>query len=84
MPRAMGIFCKLGWPMLPYPVDHQTKPGNLFRFELAFSSHLGDLRRATSEWLGLLVYQFTDKTTDLLPGPCDRAGAAESSGQRPE
>ncbi len=28
MPRAVGIFCKQGWPVLPWPVDHMTAPNH--------------------------------------------------------
>ena len=43
MPRSMGIFCKVGWPMIPYPVDHRTMRGNLIRIELGLFGLLGKL-----------------------------------------
>ncbi|MDH4321272.1 MAG: YdcF family protein [Desulfobulbaceae bacterium] len=73
MPRSMGIFNRAGWPMLPYPVDHRTAPGNLLRCELAFAGHLDALRIAIKEWLGLAAYRLTGKTTAFLPGPETRA-----------
>ena len=69
MPRSMGIFAKAGWPMIPYPVDHRTIPDNLFRIDLDFSQHLGDLKTAGKEWLGLVAYHLTGRTAVLFPGP---------------
>jgi len=71
MPRSIGIFCKAGWPMIPYPVDHRTRPGNFLRVDLDLSGHLYDLKTGLREWLGLLAYYATGKTTALLPNRCD-------------
>ena len=70
MPRSMGIFCKIGWPMIPYPVDHQSIsiPGLSISFNLG--GHMEMLDKAIHEWVGLLVYWLTGKTNDLLPGKC--------------
>ena len=40
MPRSMGVFCKLEWDVIPYPVDYQTKPGHLFAVDWNFVGHL--------------------------------------------
>lgn len=69
MPRSMGIFTRAGWPMIPYPVDHQNTPDERLRVELDFSQHLCNLRTAVREWLGLVAYRLTDKTSALFPGP---------------
>jgi uncharacterized SAM-binding protein YcdF (DUF218 family) len=62
MPRSMGIFCKVGWDMVPYPVDYRTKPGHLFRMDWNFSEHLVDFVTATKEWIGLFAYRTTGKS----------------------
>ncbi len=69
MPRSMGIFRRVGWPMLPYPVDHRTAPGHLLHCDLDFIGHLNDLQTALKEWLGLAAYRLTGKTSAFLPGP---------------
>ena len=69
MPRAVGIFCKLGWSVVPYPVDHQVKPEG-FTPEWHFLEHLDTLYTAAYEWTGLLVYYATGKTDSLLPKSC--------------
>ncbi len=70
MPRAVGIFCKSGWPVIPYPVDHRTVRGNLLRVDSGLTGHLDDLSFGTKEWVGLVVYYFTGRTSALLPDGC--------------
>jgi uncharacterized SAM-binding protein YcdF (DUF218 family) len=70
MPRAIGAFRQAGFPVEAYPVDWRTRgPVDFVR---AFSS-LGDgLRRtdtAMREWVGLLVYWLTGRSTELFPRP---------------
>jgi uncharacterized SAM-binding protein YcdF (DUF218 family) len=70
MPRAVGIFRQVGWPVIPYPVDHRTDGWpDLTR---GFSSVSEGLRRtdiAAREWVGLIVYRLTGRSTAVLPGP---------------
>ncbi|MDH5299645.1 MAG: YdcF family protein [Desulfobulbaceae bacterium] len=68
MPRAVGVFRKVGWPVIPFPVDHRTMPGRPFRIDLALAGHLDDLTVAAREWIGLAAYHLTGKSSALLPG----------------
>lgn len=70
MPRSVGIFCKAGWPVIPYPVDHQTHPVLQFRIGYSLGGHMNELELAIHEWLGLVAYRLTGKTTSLLPDQC--------------
>lgn len=71
MPRAVGIFCQQGWPVLPWPVDHRSERGNLLRIQFQFAFNLLTLREATKEWTGLLAYATTGRSDSLLPdGEC--------------
>lgn len=70
MPRSVGIFCKADWPVTPYPVDHQTKKGNIFRIDFDLSKNLVTLKTAIKEWLGLFAYYLSGKTTAFLPNKC--------------
>lgn len=70
MPRAAGVFCAQGWPVIPYPVDHETSPGNQLRIGLDLADNLDTLNNSTREWLGLLVYRLTGKTAALFPAGC--------------
>ncbi|UCH48506.1 MAG: YdcF family protein [Betaproteobacteria bacterium] len=71
MPRSVGVFCKQQWPVIPYPVDHTTEPDHLISINFALASHLRDLGIGAKEWIALLVYYITGKTTALLPSQCD-------------
>lgn len=70
IPRSIGIFCKLDWPAIPYPVDHRTRPGDLFRIELDLSGHLAEFKTAMREWMALLGHYVTGKTMSLVPDRC--------------
>ena len=72
MPRAVGCFRRVGFAVEPYPVDWTTPP----RLDLAslapadeLSAGLFRLDKASHEWLGLLAYRLTGRTSALLPGP---------------
>ncbi|MCG8551440.1 MAG: YdcF family protein [Desulfobacterales bacterium] len=67
MPRSVGVFNRLGWPVIPYPVDHSTRPDREVKPGLNFSGHLERLVTATSEWAGLTAYYITGKTNALFP-----------------
>jgi len=80
LPRAIGAFRQAGFPVEAYPVDWRTRgaPDVLRPFPT-----LGDgLRRtdtAVREWVGLLAYWLSGRSSELFPGPirrvdCDRAG----------
>ncbi len=70
MPRAAGIFCKAGWPVVPYPVDHLTVRGDLVRFDFGFVDNLDALSVGMKEWLGLAAYYATGRTGALFPAGC--------------
>lgn len=71
MPRAVGIFCESSWPVIPYPVDHQTNKESLFRIDFDLSNNLYILKMATKEWLGLFAYYLSGKTTSIFPEQCN-------------
>ncbi len=68
MPRAVGVFEKQGWSVIPFPVDHYTLPENGFDLNLNFFGNLGDLKTAVREWVGLAAYYATGKTSAFFPG----------------
>ena len=61
MPRSVGVFCKVGWDVIPYPVDFQTMPGHQLRADWNFGGHLRDLNTAVKEWVGLFAYSLFGK-----------------------
>jgi uncharacterized SAM-binding protein YcdF (DUF218 family) len=72
MPRSVGVFRKAGWPVIPYPVDHGTRPGELLRIDMNLSGHLQSLVKGVREWVGLLAYYISGKTTTFFPDRGDR------------
>jgi uncharacterized SAM-binding protein YcdF (DUF218 family) len=75
MPRAVGVFRKVGFPVEPYPVDWRTRGyDDLLR---PFPTVGDGLRRADTavrEWVGLAVYWLTGRSSELFPGPIARPG----------
>lgn len=69
MPRSVGIFRRIGWTVIPYPVDFRTRKGArpYGRFDLDHQIDL--LHDAVREWVGLLAYRVMGRTDTLLPGP---------------
>ena len=62
MPRSVGVFCKVGWSVLPYPVDFNSRRDDLFRADWNFSGHLSNLVTGVKEWVGLFAYRFSGKS----------------------
>ncbi|HZL40511.1 MAG TPA: YdcF family protein [Pseudolabrys sp.] len=69
MPRAVGCFRRAGFAVEAYPVDWRTGVGFEFRLPRSFAGDLGRTDLAVNEWLGLLAYWLTGRTSALLPGP---------------
>ena len=68
MPRAVGVFRKAGWPVIPFPVDFtddDETPG--LTFDLV--GGLGALSASLHEFMGLSAYWITGKTDTLYPAP---------------
>ena len=70
MPRSVGIFRKLGWEVIPYPVDFKTT-GKLeltLRIPPKLSS-TSVVSNVLYEWIGLTYYRLLGRTSELFPGP---------------
>lgn len=70
IPRAFGVFCKSGWDVIPYPVDHVSHKNTNFSLGFNLSGGLSGLTFALKEWVGLFAYYITGKTSDLFPKVC--------------
>ncbi len=70
MPRAMGNFRAVGFPVVAYPVDFRTTgdPG-FFRPFGSVAEGLGFFDLATREWIGLAAYYLTGRISSPFPGP---------------
>jgi uncharacterized SAM-binding protein YcdF (DUF218 family) len=73
MPRAVGIFRKAGFKVEPYPVDWRTGGrANLLRPSRFFIGGIGRVDTALREWMGLIAYRITGRTSEFFPGPDQR------------
>jgi uncharacterized SAM-binding protein YcdF (DUF218 family) len=70
MPRAMGAFRQAGFAVEAYPVDYQTN-GWHDMLDVIGGVSRGLVRTddALHEWIGLIAYRVTGKTSEMLPGP---------------
>lgn len=70
MPRAVGLFRKVGFTVEPYPVDWRVgRREDLFAFTNLAGDGLGRTDTAVREWIGLVMYRLTGRIDELLPGP---------------
>jgi uncharacterized SAM-binding protein YcdF (DUF218 family) len=67
MPRALGTFHAVGWPLLPYPVDYRTDGKYDYDLSTDLNNRLQIFNTAFSEWAALLVYHARGWTTELFP-----------------
>ena len=69
MPRSVGAFRKVGWHVVPYPVDYLTS-GHVSAASLPdLGRNLHGFDDATRAWLALISYYATGKSDALFPGP---------------
>lgn len=69
MPRAIGCFRKVGFPVEAYPVNWRVPRRLKFGINNRFGEGLSDVDFAAHEWAGLLAYRLTGRTDALLPAP---------------
>ena len=70
MPRAIGAFRQAGFVVEAYPVDYQTNGwSDMLDVIGGISGGLSHTDNALHEWIGLVAYRLTGKTSELFPGP---------------
>jgi len=71
MPRSVGLFRKVGFPVEAYPVDWKvgTWGNGLLKYYVTANDGLQFVDIAVREWLGLVAYRLAGRTDALLPGP---------------
>jgi uncharacterized SAM-binding protein YcdF (DUF218 family) len=70
MPRSVGCFRAVGFAIEPYPVDWRATRWRDVLFP--FNALSGGLRRtdlAVHEWIGLIAYRLTGRSSELFPAP---------------
>lgn len=70
MPRAVGVFRRLGWDVVADPVDYlSTGKARWLDPDRGLDQRLGVLTIGIKEWLGLLAYYWMGRTSALFPAP---------------
>lgn len=70
MPRAVGAFRKAGFEIEPYPVDWVTTGETMWPgFPNSFVNGLGAIDEAAHEWIGMLAYWLTGRSSEFFPAP---------------
>lgn len=69
MPRAVGAFRAATIDVVPYPVDYRTSRERRWRSEPSIASGLDRVDLGLREWIGLLVYRLTGRSSALFPAP---------------
>lgn len=69
MPRSVGVFRRVGWPVIPFPVDYRTSARHKLVSWPNLSGSLSGLDQAVHEWLGLIAYRLMGRTNSLFPSP---------------
>lgn len=68
MPRSVGLFRKLGVPVIPWPVDYRTSGKLVLGPDFSQPSLNAQLTTtAIREWTGLLAYYLSGRTHALFP-----------------
>jgi len=70
MPRSIGAFRKAGFDVEAYPVDWRTRgwADALMPFT-SLSAGLARTDVAIHEWIGLVAYWVSGRSSELFPGP---------------
>jgi len=81
MPRAIGVFRKVGFNVEAHPVDWRTRgPEDVLRPFPTLGDGLRRTDTAVREWVGLAIYWLTGRSSELFPGP-NVTGASAAPGR---
>jgi uncharacterized SAM-binding protein YcdF (DUF218 family) len=70
MPRSVGLFRKAGFTVEPYPVDWRAGGrADLLALRMPLMEGWSLVDLGVREWMGLLAYWITGKTSAVFPGP---------------
>ncbi|MBI5164390.1 MAG: YdcF family protein [Magnetospirillum sp.] len=67
MPRSVGVFRAVGWPVTAWPVDYLSTGRPRLQFNPGAGR--GALAGALHEWTGLIAYRLRGWTNALFPAP---------------
>ncbi len=68
MPRAVGVFRRQGWTVVPVPVDYRTRRRTAL-LQSNLTGGLDALDTAAYEWIALLNYYWRGRIAAVFPAP---------------
>jgi uncharacterized SAM-binding protein YcdF (DUF218 family) len=68
MPRSVGIFRQVDWPVVPYPVDFRAGSEH-WDIQAEPTKGIENVQIAVREWIGLAAYFMMGRTPELFPTP---------------
>ncbi|WP_428375576.1 YdcF family protein [Lichenicoccus sp.] len=68
MPRAVGVFRRAGWSVLPWPVGYLSRD-RIAAWPQSLGGKLATLDWAVHEWIGLVAYRLEGHSSALFPAP---------------
>lgn len=70
MPRAVGLFRRVGFPVVPWPTDYFTSGRESIGIELqSTTENLAVTHLAIREWTALATYYLAGRIDQFVPGP---------------
>jgi uncharacterized SAM-binding protein YcdF (DUF218 family) len=69
MPRSVGIFRQVGWPVIPYPVDYRTTGEVEILVVPDVARRWNEFDQAVKAWIGLAAYWLTGRSRAAFPAP---------------
>lgn len=79
MPRAVGVFRRAGWSVIPYPVDYRTDGVAIGYRGLDLKGGLERFSLAVREWAGLAAYRILGRSDAWFPAPQPAGGAGREA-----
>jgi uncharacterized SAM-binding protein YcdF (DUF218 family) len=69
MPRAVGAFRRVGWPVVAWPVSYKSAEHISLLEQAPVGDKIAAFDWAVHEWVGLIAYYLLGRTDSLFPGP---------------
>ena len=70
MPRAVALFRRAGFPVVPWPADYLGAGSEVFAIKPDQpAENLSVTTLAVREWVGLVAYWMTGRIDDIPPAP---------------
>lgn len=69
MPRSVGVFRRVGWNVVAWPVNYRTGRSLSALYDAPFPERIGQFESGLREWVGLVAYWLMDRTDAVFPAP---------------